>query len=129
MQQPLPTLSLPRRRTVLCASPRFLDDQGYYVSNHGFKGPFLASADLQAKKPVELKTINLFCVKKTLHDAVVKAYGSYGAWPRDGAGVGRRALMTGAETSPGLLSSVRTAPAAAAAAVWTRWLESGGGAQ
>jgi hypothetical protein len=102
---------------------RFLDDQGYYVSNFGFKGPFLSSATLQAKKPVELKTINLFCVKKTLHDAVVKAYG---AWPPKAAGGRRRALL-GAGGSGGAAAAAASgwqregSPAAAAA--WASWFD------
>jgi hypothetical protein len=77
------------------------------VSNAGFKGPFLPAADLQAKKPIELKNVNLFCVKKSLHDAVVKAHG---AWK---PGSRRRSLL---------------APVDAASGAWAAWLEDAAGA-
>jgi hypothetical protein len=78
------------------------------VSNVGFKGPFLPAADLQAKKPIELRSVNLFCVKKTLHDAVVKAYGD---WPHThhagGARIRRLAAAGGGSGG-----------------AWAEWLES-----
>jgi hypothetical protein len=91
---------------------RFLDDQGYYVSHVGYKGPFLASSNLQAKKRVDLGGVNLFCVKKELHDAVVKAYG---AWPQKGASGGTR------------VRRLQTEGGAAAAGAWARWLEAHAG--
>jgi hypothetical protein len=108
------TLRVPCR--LLPPPKRFLDDQGYYVSNTGYKGPFLPGADLQAKKPIELKGVNLFCVKKTLHDAVIKAYG---AWPQKS---GRRLSRATAGGDGGGGDA-----AAAAAATWARWLKAAAG--
>lgn len=52
-----------------------MDDLGYYMSSRSFKGPFLTDAEVRGKKSVTLTGITLFCVKKELRDAVVKAGG------------------------------------------------------
>ncbi len=55
---------------------------GFYLSDHGFKGPFISVEDIKAGKPIKLDNVNLYCVKKTLRDASLKS----------GSG-GRRLLM------------------------------------
>ena len=51
---------------------RFLDEMGFYLSDHGFKGPFISVEDIKAGKPIKLANVNLYCVKKTLRDATLK---------------------------------------------------------
>eukprot|EP00877_Chromochloris_zofingiensis_P011608 jgi/Chrzof1/6700/Cz19g06040.t1 len=45
---------------------RFLHGLDFLLSNHSFKGPFLREADI-VLGAVQLKTINLFCVNKSLY--------------------------------------------------------------
>jgi len=52
-----------------------MDEMGFYLSDQGFKGPFLEVDDIRAGKPIKLSTVNLYCIKKTLRDSLSKASG------------------------------------------------------
>lgn len=83
--------------------PRFLDEQGYYISQFGFRGPFLNSQDIRAGRPITLDSVNLYCVKKTLQDAMKssKDPAPQYAWRRR-----RRALLGAAAAAEGQLLAV-----------------------
>ncbi|GBF94364.1 hypothetical protein Rsub_06986 [Raphidocelis subcapitata] len=82
---------------------KFLDAQGYYVSEASFTGPFIAVADIRAGYSQELTGVNLFCVKKALRDAVA------GGEPQ-----GRRLAAAAGGGGGG---------GAGSDAVWAGWLE------
>jgi len=79
---------------------RFLDSNGYYISNEGFKGPFLSVKDIQSRTHIPLTSISIFCVKKVLRDGVAGVLGRQPPAPWR-----RRLVGTGVED------------------VWGRWLE------
>jgi hypothetical protein len=71
---PLPiTRSQPQAKPSGPGQPpckRFLDAQGYYVSQSAFTGPFIPVEAIRLGYSAPLSGANLFCVKKAMRDAV-----------------------------------------------------------
>jgi hypothetical protein len=120
----LPPLFLRATCAALRLPARFLDERDYYVSDKGFKGPFLRPEDIRAGT-APIQGMNLFCVRRPLLDAVaggapMAAAAPAAAPPVAAAGRRRRALRLAAAAAAG---GGGRASAAVRLPAWEAWLE------